>query len=275
METCYRHPSRETGVSCSSCGRPICTECMTTTPVGMRCPECSAQKTKVRTMRDVHGDPRVAYALIAINVLAYFASSAGGDLNEQFGVLGSGFVPSLGPSGVAEGEVWRLVTGGFLHGGLIHIGFNMYLLYMLGNLLEPSIGSVRFAALYFASLLAGSLGAILFSPQALTVGASGAVFGLMGAAFVEMRRRGIDPMQSGIGGLLVLNLIITFLPGFNISIGGHLGGLVGGVLAALALGVSHRYKARASMAVAVGACVAIGVISVAGAIVAAEASSVF
>ena len=83
MQTCYRHPSRETGVSCSSCGRPICTACMTTTPVGMRCPECSAQKTKVRTMRDVHGEPRVTYALIAINVLAFFAASAGGDLSDR------------------------------------------------------------------------------------------------------------------------------------------------------------------------------------------------
>ena len=273
MQTCYRHPSRETGVSCSSCGRPICPDCMTTSPVGMRCPECSAQKTKVRTMRDVHGEPRVTYALIAISVIAFFASVSGGDLNERFGVLGSGFIPGLGDSGVAEGEIWRLVTGGFLHGGIIHVGFNMYLLYMLGTMLEPSLGSVRFAAVYFASLLAGSFGAVLLSPDRITVGASGAVFGLMAFAFLEMRRRGIDPMQSGIGGLLVLNLIITFLPGFNISIGGHLGGLLGGALAAAAIGASQRYKARASLAVAVAACAVIAVVAVAGAIAVAGQSS--
>ena len=273
MQTCYRHPSRETGVSCSSCGRPICTECMTTTPVGMRCPECSAQKTKVRTMRDVHGDPRVTYALIAINVIAFFASSAAGDLNERYGVLGSGFIPGLGDSGVADGELWRLVTGGFLHGGIIHIGFNMYLLYMLGNMLEPSLGSVRFAAVYLASLLAGSFGAVLLSPDRITVGASGAVFGLMAFAFLEMRRRGIDPMQSGIGGLLVLNLIITFLPGFNISIGGHIGGLLGGAIAAAVVAASQRYKAKASMGLALAGCLVIAVVSVAGAILAAGQST--
>ena len=273
MQSCYRHPSRETGVSCSSCGRPICTECMTTTPVGMRCPECSAQKTKVRTMRDVHGDPRVTYALIAINVIAFFASSTSGDLNERFGVLGYGFIPGLGDSGVDDGEIWRLVTGGFLHGGIIHIGFNMYLLYMLGNMLEPSLGSVRFAAVYFASLLAGSFGAVLLSPDRITVGASGAVFGLMAFAFLEMRRRGIDPMQSGIGGLLVLNLIITFLPGFNISIGGHIGGLVGGALAAAAIAASQRYKARASLALSVAGCVAIAVVAVVASIAVAGQST--
>ena len=274
MQTCYRHPSRETGVSCSSCGRPICTECMTTTPVGMRCPECSAQKTKVRTMRDVHGEPRVTYALIAINVIAFFASSASGGgigIGSSGGSLFRDF--ALWGPGVEDGELWRLITGGFLHSGLLHVGFNMYLLYMLGNMLEPSLGSIRFAALYFAALLAGSFGALLLEPDAFTVGASGAVFGLMGFAFLEMRRRGIDPMQSGIGGLLVLNLIITFLPGFNISIGGHIGGLIGGVLAAGVFALSQRYKARGSMVVSVAGCLLIALASVAGAIAAAGQSS--
>jgi membrane associated rhomboid family serine protease len=247
---------------------------MTTTPVGMRCPECAAQKTKVRTMRDVHGEPRVTFALIAINVLAFLASSAGGDLSERYGVLGSGFIPGLGPSGVAEGEVWRLVTGGFLHGGIIHLGFNMYLLYLLGTMLEPSLGSIRFAAVYFASLLAGSFGAVLLSPDRITVGASGAVFGLMAFAFLEMRRRGIDPMKSGIGGLLVLNLVITFLPGFNISIGGHVGGLIGGALAAGVVAFSGRYKERTSLLVSVAGCLLIAVASVVGAVAAASASAV-
>jgi membrane associated rhomboid family serine protease len=244
---------------------------MTSTPVGMRCPECVRQKTKVRTMRDVHSEPRVTYALIAINVIIFFATiTAGGGIG-----LGSSGGPlfrdfALWGPGVANGEIWRLVSGGFLHSGLLHIGFNMYLLYLLGTMLEPSLGSVRFAALYVAALLAGSCGALLLNPAAFTVGASGAVFGLMGAAFVEMRRRGIDPMQSGIGGLLVLNLVITFLPGFNISIGGHIGGLIGGVLAALVIGQSQRYKATASTVLAVAGCLVIAAIAVAGALAAAS-----
>ena len=100
----------------------------------------------------------------------------------------------FGPAIHLQDEYWRLVTYGFLHSGLLHIGFNMYILYWLGTMLEPSLGHVRFVALYFASLLAGAFGALLLDPNAATVGASGAVFGLMAAAFVMQRARGIDPM---------------------------------------------------------------------------------
>jgi membrane associated rhomboid family serine protease len=140
----------------------------------------------------------------------------------------------FGPA-VADGEWWRIVTSGFLHFGILHLAFNMLLLWWLGQMLEPSLGRVRYVLAYAVSLLAGSLGALLLDPDALTGGASGAVFGLMAAAVLLLRRRGVDPMQSGLGGLLVINLLLTFLrPG--ISIGGHLGGLVGGALAALLLG---------------------------------------
>jgi membrane associated rhomboid family serine protease len=138
-----------------------------------------------------------------------------------------------GPS-VAEGESYRIVTGGFLHGGFLHIAFNMYFVYFLGSLLEPAIGKVRFGVLYLVSLLGGSFGALLFSFNSPTVGASGAAFGLLVAGILLMRSRGIDPMQSGLVMTLVLNLGITFLiPG--ISIGGHLGGIVAGGIAALLL----------------------------------------
>jgi len=173
-------------------------------------------------------------ALIAVNAMLFLASG-------QFGVGSSGGTPLFnnlglfGPSIAADGEYWRLVTSGFLHSGLIHVGFNMYLLYVFGQMLEGPMGSKRFGGLYFASLLAGSFGALLFDPRALTVGASGAVFGLMGAAFFTMRARGIDPFSSGIAPLILLNLAISFIPGLNISIGGHLGGLLGGALCALAL----------------------------------------
>jgi membrane associated rhomboid family serine protease len=252
MAVCYRHPNRETGVSCSNCGRPICPDCMTSTQVGMRCPECASQTTKVRNMRTMSGRPVVTTALVAINVLIYFGSATNPRVLSDFGLFGPA---------VADGDWWRLITAGFLHGGLLHVGFNMYILWFLGNLLEPVLGPVRFAALYFASLLAGSFGALLFSPNALTVGASGAVFGLMGAVFVMQRARGIDPLAGGIGPMIVINLVIGFLPGLNISIGGHIGGLIGGALAGFV--IDRLGERRRGVALPVAVCVAIGAVAVA------------
>ena len=234
-QTCYRHPDRETRVSCSSCGRPICPECMTPTPVGMRCPECANQRTRV--VQNPTGTPGfeaapATYVLIAINVIVFLveiAQGAGG-----FYELGlSRFIVDFalfGPA-VAEGEWYRLVTSAFLHEGIIHIGFNMFLLLILGRLLEPALGTPRFLVLYFASLLAGSLGALVVDPNALGLGASGAVFGLAGAVFVIARGRGLDALASQIGFLIIFNLIFSFVYP-NISIGAHIGGLVGGVLCA-------------------------------------------
>ena len=227
ITTCYRHPSRETGVSCSNCSRPICPDCMTPTSVGMRCPECSKQKTKVRTVATLTGPPQLTYALIVINVIAFVATSAAsGGLSLTAGTL---YEPgAVYATAVADGDWWRIVTAGFLHAGLLHIALNMYFLYYLGTMMEPSIGKVRFGLLYFVSLVGGSLGALLLSPDAQTVGASGAVFGMMGAAILYMRARGIGLMESGLGITLVLNLVISFRPG--ISLGGHAGGLVAGFL---------------------------------------------
>jgi membrane associated rhomboid family serine protease len=277
MATCYRHPSRETGVSCSSCGRPICPDCMTTTPVGMRCPECARQRTVVKTLRNSARHPDVTLALIAINVVAFLAEGSvtlsgepSSNLYLKGALLGSSAFPGLAGQGVAHGQWWRIITGGFLHENIIHIGFNMYVLYILGQMLEPVLGRVKFATIYAVSLLAGSFGALLVTPHALTVGASGAVFGLMGAAAVEMRARQIPLMQSGVGGLILINLVISFtLPG--ISWGGHIGGLIGGALAALAIQVGSRYRAQA---LALGACAAIGVASFAGALAIAKSSEV-
>ncbi len=241
---------------------------MTATSVGMRCPECAKQKTKIHTLASLQAEPRVTYVLIALCVMAFIADSVlsaslggGGVVQRQGALIGIG-VDAQGPYGVAEGEYWRLITGGFLHGGLLHIGFNMYILYWLGTMLEPSLGHVRFLSLYLASLLAGSFGALLLNPTDHTVGASGAVFGLMGAAFVMQRARGIDPMQTGIGMVLLLNLGLSFLlPG--ISIGGHLGGLVGGGLAALAIERIARVRSPWPTA---AVCAAVGAVSVAGSV---------
>src|SRR5271165_7068507 len=257
MATCYRHPSRETGVSCSNCGRPICPDCMTSTPVGMRCPECAGQRTKVTRMRDMAVVPRVTYTLIALNVLVFLTEQG------QFTLFGStihGTVIDEGVlyrGGIVEHQYWRLVSSGFLHENFIHIGFNMYLLYLLGMMLEPAIGSLRFAVIYFTALLAGSFGA-LFATAAPSLGASGAIFGLMGAAVIELRARRISVMESGIGGLIILNLILSFSIA-GISIGGHIGGLIGGAVAALAIRTAdaHRMQALGLIACALlsAACV--------------------
>jgi membrane associated rhomboid family serine protease len=276
MATCYRHPSRETGVSCANCGRPICPDCMTTTPVGMRCPECSKQRTKVVRMRDMAAIPQVTYALIVVNVIAFLAESNlsfGGSprskVYEEGALLGS--IPRLPEFGVAHGQWWRIVTSGFLHENLVHIGFNMYVLYVLGMQLEPVLGRLRFGTIYGVSLLTGSLGALIVSPHAVTVGASGAVFGIMGAFAVEMRSRQVSLMSGGlggIGGLIMINLVISFtIPG--ISWGGHVGGLIGGGLSALVLQLGVR---RRMPALALAGCVAIAIAAVGGSIVTSKTS---
>ncbi len=279
MATCYRHPDRETGVSCSSCGKPICPDCMTPTPVGMRCPDCAKQRTQVRTaqtLRRVGSDAApVTKALIAVNVVCYVAEIAtgagglngasGGWVVDEGALLGRGLIIDNGVPdliGVAEGQYWRLITSAFLHASIIHILFNMYLLWILGNMLEPAIGSKRFSAIYVTSMLAGAFGALLLEPHSFTVGASGAIFGLMGAAFFELRARGIDPFQAGIGWLIVLNLVLSFVLN-NISVGGHIGGLIGGSLAALALQYADRQR---QPALGYGGCGAIAAASVVAAI---------
>jgi membrane associated rhomboid family serine protease len=204
--------------------------------------------------------------LIGLNVAAYLVEIAGGGggLSGPSHTIVNDFA-LFGPS-VAEGELYRLVTSGFLHASLLHIGFNMLLLYFLGRLLEPALGTSRFVALYFASLLAGSLGALLLDPNALTLGASGAVFGLAGATFVIARGRGMDAIASEIGFLIVFNLVISFTVS-NISIGGHLGGLVGGVICALAIVAGERGMLGSSRRVAEFAVIAaVAAISVFGAL---------
>jgi membrane associated rhomboid family serine protease len=258
MATCYRHPNRETGVSCSNCGRPICTDCMTATSVGMRCPECARQTTKVRTMRTMASEPRVTYALIAVCVILFLGTGSfgvGSGGNELYDRL------ALNALVDTRDQYYRLITGAFLHAGFLHILFNMYLLYLLGTMLEPVLGSVRFAVLYFTAILCGSFGALV-QTSFTTVGASGAIFGLMGAAAVELRSRGIDPLRSDIGALILLNLVFSFVIS-NVSIGGHVGGLIGGILAGIAFDVADRRGVRWGGYVA---CAVLSAIAVYGAI---------
>ena len=268
-ETCYRHPNRVTGVSCSSCGRPICPDCMTPTPVGMRCPECSRQRTKVHNMRTMSSDPRVTVGIIIVCAVAFlasgsigFASSSSTRLIQEFAVWGPGID--------VLHQYYRLVTGAFLHVNLLHVGFNMYLLWILGQMLEPRLGSGRFAALYFTALLWGSFGALAVTPDAHTVGASGAVFGLMGAAAVEQRAQGINPFKTDIGLLIIFNLGLSFLLA-GISIGGHIGGLIGGGLVGMAFSYADSRRSRA---LGYAACAVLSVFAIAGAIVVAGGNGI-
>jgi membrane associated rhomboid family serine protease len=240
----------------------------------MRCPECGGQKTTVRKVASARADePMLTYILIGINVLialGVFASPTevfeycgGTDATKELVAQGA-----VCRSEVGDGELWRLITSGFLHdpGSPLHIAFNALALWVLGGMLEPVVGRLRFAIIYFVSLLAGSLGALLL--DSASIGASGAVFGLMGAALIVLRRRGINPMESGLGLWLGLNLFITFaIPG--ISIGGHLGGLAGGAAAGLILfELRDRVRvprwAPTALAAGLGVLVVIGSVVVSG-----------
>jgi len=268
-QTCYRHPNRETGVSCSSCGRPICPDCMTPTPVGMRCPECAQQRTRVTRgvgQASLFASAPATFVLIALNVAVYLAEVASGHGGLEG--MATSLIPEFGLFGpsVASGEWYRLVTSGFLHYGLFHILGNMVLLYFLGRILEPGIGTPRFLAVYFTSLLAGSFGALLLTPDALSFGASGAVFGVLGATFVIARGRGVDSLASTLGVLILINLAISFgVPG--ISVGAHLGGLLAGVLcAALVVAGDRGMLGPRRLQVELIATTAIAVVAIAGAL---------
>jgi membrane associated rhomboid family serine protease len=260
MATCYRHHNRETGVSCSNCGNPICPDCMTPTPVGMRCPDCARQKTPVRTLRSMAVEPTATYVLIAINVLVFFGARSSPQTIADF-VL-------FGPY-VADGEWWRLLTSGFLHDEFWHVGLNMLALFWLGRMIEPALGHARFLAIYFASLLTGSLGVMLLDPNASTRGASGAVYGLLGAAIVMARNRQVDLMQSGLIPILALNLGLTFVMSGRLSVGGHLGGLAGGLLVTFVVEELARRR-RSSTVPAVVFCALVAVAAVAGSIASAS-----
>jgi membrane associated rhomboid family serine protease len=271
---CFRHPRREAGRRCTRCGRWACTECLVQANVGSHCVECAkAAKPDVKT-RAKYWSARqvtlVTFAIMAMNLLVFLFVSAQDpesvmsrtitkgqyELGLSADIIDRGIIVQRSDFSVyytaPAGQWYRVVTSGFLHFGILHIAFNMYLLYMLGQMLEPAIGRVRFALVYIASLLGGSAGAMLLEPDGLHGGASGAVFGLMAAAFVGYMLRGVNPLTTGIGTTLLLNVVITFsIPG--ISKGGHIGGAVAGALCGLVvLAPGHkRYPEWMSFAVPV------------------------
>jgi membrane associated rhomboid family serine protease len=244
VERCYRHPDREGGRHCTRCGKAACSECLVQAAVGSHCVDCAKAARPDVTTRVKFASSRVltpvTYAFIALNVLVFFWMGAkdtatfSGDVTQAHVDLGLSKSllqhGTIGRFQYAQPHEWyRLVTAGFIHFGFFHIAMNMLLLFQLGNLLERALGGTRFALLYVSCLLAGSLGVILLGPAGLGGGASGAVFGLMGAAAVGLHRRGINVFQTGIGLTLMLNLVLSFTIK-NIGYGAHLGGLVGGAI---------------------------------------------
>lgn len=248
--------------------------------VGFHCPSCASTGRPKEVRPGFATDPIATKVLIGLNVAAFLLlvvtsgapaqvlRGGGGPLVQDFGLIGHApyLLPGI-PFGVADGEWWRLVTGGFLHGGVLHLGFNMLVLWLIGSQIERSFGWPRYVALYVASLFAGALGVMLLDPTAMTVGASGAIFGLMGAAVALQRADGMNWWSSGIGTLIVVNLLITFtVPG--ISIGGHLGGLIGGfVTGAAMVAVDRRLR---STPAAIGVALGLTVVFVVGSLWAAS-----
>jgi membrane associated rhomboid family serine protease len=229
--TCFHHRDRQTGRSCTRCGRPACADCLHDAPVGSHCWECiraARPPTRERVRRwNAGNEALVTKAIVGVNVALFVLTALGGAGMGRGGNLQLELA-IFGPA-VAGGEWYRLFTSGFVHFGPLHLAFNMLILYRFGTLLEPALGRARMLALYTSALLTGSLGVMLLQPDGVTAGASGAVFGLVGAAAVGLRQRGHNLWQSGVGPLLAVNLVFTFaIPG--VSIGGHVGGLIGGVL---------------------------------------------
>ncbi|WP_333778658.1 rhomboid family intramembrane serine protease [Streptomyces sp. IBSBF 3136] len=255
LPVCYRHPDRETGVRCTRCERPICPECMVSASVGFQCPDCvrtgsgtghAPAASQPRTMAGgtVTADPRLlTKILIGVNLAVFLVQMAVGDsFTNRFELIGQAYTHFLpGVQGVAEGQYYRLLTAMFLHGGYAHILFNMLSLWWIGGPLEAALGRARYLTLYFVSGLAGSaLTYLIAEPNVASLGASGAIFGLFGATGVLMRRLNYDlrPLFA----LLVINLIITFTPGFNIAWEAHIGGLVAGVVTGYAMVHAPREK---------------------------------
>ncbi len=254
-QTCYRHPGRETAVSCSNCGRPICPDCMVYAAVGIKCPECAGQPTGPRAARQRVGRAAVAgtgalvtKTLIGLNVVIYLVSIAQGAGGLQ---PAQEFINRWALNGfaVSEGEWYRLLTSAFLHASLIHLAFNMLMLWWFGQALEAAVGRARFLGIYLVSAISGAAGALLLSGEFVnTVGASGAVFGILGAGLV-LERRHIYVFGGGALFVVVLNIAFTFAVS-NISIGGHLGGLVGGIVSMLALSAAGRHPIHGRLDVA-------------------------
>lgn len=271
VPVCYRHPGRETHISCQRCGKHICPDCMREASVGFHCPDCVAEgRRSVRQATNPYGGRPSArpelttYALMAVNLAVFVALLVAGgagsalgralllvplgscrpNAREVYTGIGDGATcANLGTwvEGVATGAPWQLITSGFAHVSALHIGLNMLMLYLIGPQVERVMGRGRFLALYGLALLGGSTAVMWLSePYSSTLGASGAVFGLIGALLVVVLKVGGDPRQLLLW--LGLNVVISVVGAAGISWQGHLGGFLAGVAAALVIAYAPRER---------------------------------
>lgn len=259
---CYRHPNRQSFVLCQRCLRTICPDCQTQAPVGVVCPDCMREQRAARTSAQKKAErrwsrapravgaqrPTATYVIIAITAVAFVLQLLVPVIDQMFAFNSVYVIPSI------AFEPWRLLTAVFLHSSFFHIGLNMLALWMIGRSLEPLLGHGRFVVLYLLSGLGGSVGVALLAPGITVVGASGAVFGLLGALLVIGRHIGAN--ITGILIVLGINLVIGFIPGYNIAWQAHVGGLVVGALIGL---VFARTRTRAQRPLQIGLLVLIGV----------------
>jgi len=278
---CYRHPGRETYIRCTRCDRPICPDCMIVASVGHQCPECVAQGRRTQRPALTHFggsragmDGYVTKILLVLNIAVFLVTLTMGGLSVWGGrtllhiwggVIGSGYYindaqqPVFIP-GIDNGEFWRLITAMFLHYGIIHLALNMYALWVLGRSLEAALGPIRFGALYLLSGLGGNVACYVFSPNALSAGASTAIYGLFAAYFLVLRRLGRD--ATSVIPIIVINVVLTFTVS-GISIAGHMGGLVTGAICGLGLAYAPRQnRTLVQSAVLVGTFLALVAITV-------------
>lgn len=226
MNYCFRHLDKETNVRCARCEKYICVKCMVSASIGYQCPDCAQEKTLVirnpvrnRFVPSNKKAKVTKFLSISLVVIFLLQSIPGLLLIDNFAL----FAPA-----VSNGQWWRLITAGFLHGSIIHLFFNVYILWMIGSQLENLLSSLKFSVIYFISLLGGSIVSYLFSPfGSYSIGASGAIFGLMGAMLIVGRKKGLDISQ--ISTLLVLNVVLGFIIS-GIDWRAHLGGLIAGVI---------------------------------------------
>jgi membrane associated rhomboid family serine protease len=262
--TCYKHPRRQTNVRCSNCDKPICSDCMRPSPVGMRCPDCAPRSNPI--MRD---DLIVTKTVIAICVIVFIAQvisyhrftpdlltgSVGGSVT-QHGLLS--------PIPVYQGEWWRLFTSGFMHASVIHIAFNMYFIWAFGQILEPVFGRLNYALVFLAGIFGGSLAVVAFaSLNTVTVGASTAGFCLLGAGLMMAWLRDHQELKQSLIGLAVINFVFSFAFRTEISLAGHVGGFVAGLVCGyIAFGplARQRHLVTAGLIAVSIACFAGGVI---------------
>jgi membrane associated rhomboid family serine protease len=262
-QTCYRHTTRVTGASCTRCGRPICPDCMIEAPVGHHCPTCvhearteMKQVKKVQFARGGFGMPAAKGIVCSVLVAANAALFVFGLSNREFELdfANNAFIIAR------SGEYYRMLTSAFLHGSLFHIAFNMVLLYVFGSQVETGLGIPRFVALYLLAAVGGSAASLWFSPVvAFSIGASGAVFGLLGAYFVMARSKGQDTSQ--VVGLIVINLFIGLIVP-QIDNAAHIGGLVTGAAVASIYEWGSRQRGAAGVAVQAAGVAAVAAVIV-------------